>query len=105
MLTDVGYSKGEIQLLSIARAIVRRRDTGSNLVLVDEATCNLDPGRDTETQAIMDEAFAGCTVFTVANRLETIQSVDCKIEMTGGKLTQFIHSRRAIQRASRSSSN
>ncbi|KAJ4158067.1 uncharacterized protein LMH87_008612 [Akanthomyces muscarius] len=105
MLTDVGYSKGEIQLLSIARAIVRRRDTGSNLVLVDEATSNLDPERDAETQAIMDEAFAGCTVFTVAHRLETIQNVDCKIEMAEGTLTQSIHSRRAIQRASRSSSN
>ncbi|TQV90051.1 multidrug resistance protein MDR [Cordyceps javanica] len=105
MLTDVGYSKGEIQLLSIARAIVRRQDTASNLVLVDEATSNLDPERDTETQAIMDEAFAGCTVLTVAHRLETIQNVDCKIEMTAGKLTQFIHSERAIRRANRSSSN
>ncbi|XWX01488.1 hypothetical protein V2A60_009516 [Cordyceps javanica] len=105
MLTDVGYSKGEIQLLSIARAIVRRQDTASNLVLVDEATSNLDPERDTETQAIMDEAFAGCTVLTVAHRLETIQNVDCKIEMAAGKLTQFIHSDRAIRRANRSSSN
>ncbi len=99
MLTDAGYSQGEIQLLSIARAIVRRQYTGSNLVLVDEATSNLDPERDMETQAIMDEAFAGCTVLTVAQQLETIQNVDCKLEMTGGRVTQFVDLRRVTRRA------
>ncbi|KAM3563005.1 hypothetical protein ARSEF4850_002546 [Beauveria asiatica] len=42
MLQEVGYSSGEKQLLCITRAVVRRRLTGSRLVLVDEATANVD---------------------------------------------------------------
>ncbi|KAJ3490415.1 hypothetical protein NLG97_g5784 [Lecanicillium saksenae] len=102
MLPDIGYSKGEIQLLSIARAITRQRDTGSRLVLIDEATSSLDPERETEAQAMMDEAFKDCTVFTVAHRLETIENSDRRIEMVGGKLSQFHHSRQAISSAKRS---
>lgn len=96
-LTDAGYSKGEMQLLSIARAIMRRRDTNSNLILVDEATSSLDPERDRQTQEILDEEFDGCTVITVAHRLETIQNVDQKWEMSGGKLTQLTSARQGTK--------
>ncbi|KAJ6790277.1 hypothetical protein PWT90_07508 [Aphanocladium album] len=87
-LPDIGYSRGEIQLLSIARAIMRQQETGSRLVLVDEATGNLDPEREAATQEIMDEAFEDCTVVTIAHRLETIEHADRKIEMVGGKLVE-----------------
>ncbi|KAJ6781974.1 hypothetical protein PWT90_01260 [Aphanocladium album] len=87
MLTDSGYSKGELQLFSIARAIVRRRQTGSRLVLIDEATSNLDALRDEATQEVMQEAFGDCTVLTIAHREETIQNVDFTVVMDAGEIT------------------
>ncbi|KAJ3490883.1 hypothetical protein NLG97_g5700 [Lecanicillium saksenae] len=86
MLQDTGYSKGELQLFSIARALVRRRETGSRLVLIDEATSNLDALRDETTQKVLQEAFEDCTVLTIAHREETIQRVDFKIALENGKM-------------------
>lgn len=87
MLTDTGYSKGELQLFSIARAVIRRHETSSRLVLIDEATSNLDALRDEATQAVLREAFKDCTVLTIAHREETIQRVDFKVSLDGGKMT------------------
>lgn len=89
MMADTGCSKGELQLFSIARAIVRQRQTGSCLVLLDEATSNLDALRDDETQEVMREAFAGCTVLTISHREETIQLVDSTVVLEDGKMTNL----------------
>lgn len=89
MLPDVGFSKGEMQLFSIARAIVRRRQLGPGLVLIDEGTSNLDPGRDALTQQVMQKEFNDCTVVTVAHRQESIQGVDCTLELSGGRLVSI----------------
>lgn len=89
MLADSGYSKGELQLFSIARAIVRRRETGSGLVLIDEATSNLDALRDQKIQAVMREEFSDCTVLTIAHREETIRRVDFTIALDEGEMTSM----------------
>ncbi len=89
MLVDSGYSKGELQLFSIARAIVRRRETGSGLVLIDEATSNLDALRDQKTQAVMREEFKHCTVLTIAHREETIRRVDFTVTLDDGEMTSM----------------
>ncbi|KAJ4151579.1 hypothetical protein LMH87_012269 [Akanthomyces muscarius] len=89
MLVDSGYSKGELQLFSIARALVRRRETGSGLVLIDEATSNLDALRDQETQAVMREEFNDCTVLTIAHREETIRRVDFTVALDDGEMTSM----------------
>ncbi|XWX02281.1 hypothetical protein V2A60_010317 [Cordyceps javanica] len=94
-LDSAGYSKGEIQLLSIARAIARRKQTGNSIVLIDEATSNLDPERDVATQRVMREAFRGCTVITVAHREEARQNVDCAIELVDGRVAGILHYQRA----------
>ncbi|KAJ6783564.1 hypothetical protein PWT90_09493 [Aphanocladium album] len=95
MLNDVGFSKGEIQLLGIARAVARRHQTGSRLVLVDEATSNLDPERDVATQEILKKVFRGCTVITIAHRLEARRNVDRLIELRDGRVVDVVHCARA----------
>lgn len=90
MLPDVGYSKGEMQLFSIARAIIRRRETGSNLVLIDEATSNLDALRESDAQQAMHAEFQDCTVITVARRQETTEGVDFMIAMNGGRMENIL---------------
>ncbi|EGX88251.1 ABC multidrug transporter [Cordyceps militaris CM01] len=90
MLPDVGYSKGEMQLFAIARAIIRRRETGSNLVLIDEATSNLDALRESQAQQALNKEFRDCTILTVAHRQETIEGVDFMIVMNDGRMENLL---------------
>lgn len=93
-LENVGYSKGELQLLCIARAVVRRRLTGSSLVLVDEATASVDSHRDELVRDIIREYFKGCTVIVVAHRLDTIADADTFVHMAAGRISS-VEKRRA----------
>ncbi len=86
VLEEVGYSYGEKQLLCIARAVVRRRLTGSKLVLVDEATANVDTWRDQIVREMMVEYFRGCTIIVVAHREETIADTNRTLHMAGGQI-------------------
>lgn len=90
MLPDVGYSNGEMQLFSIARAVVRRQETGGNLVLIDEATSNLDALRESEAQQVMNTEFRDCTIISVAHRHEAMEEVDFMIAMNGGRMENIL---------------
>lgn len=84
LLKDIGYSYGEKQLLCIARAVVRRRLTGFNLLLVDEATGSVDYQRDQIVQEMMQEYFKGCTILVIAHREESIAGSNITVEMADG---------------------
>lgn len=86
ILEKVGYSFGDKQLLCIARAVVRRRLTGSKLVLVDEATASVDSWRDQIVREMMKEFFRGCTMIVVAHREETIADSNRTIHMASGHI-------------------
>lgn len=88
LLEDAGYSHGEKQLLGIARAVVRRRLTGSRLVLVDEATSSVDQSRDKIVQKLMHQYFRGCTVLVIAHRDESIADADLICRMANGRLEE-----------------
>jgi len=68
----INFSTGERQLLSFARALVRR----PRILLLDEATANID----TETEALIQDAvrnlMQGKTSIVAAHRLSTVQDVD-----------------------------
>ncbi|KAJ6788206.1 hypothetical protein PWT90_02171 [Aphanocladium album] len=84
MLEDIGYSKGQMQLLCIARAILRQRETGSKVVLVDEATSNVDLETERIANRVMKESFVGCTILTIAHRPMDIESTDGLIRLHHG---------------------
>lgn len=84
ILDDVSYSKGELQLLCIARAIVKQRDTGSKIVLIDEATSSLDEATDKVVNRLMREYFSGCTMIIIAHRRSSLKNVQAIIEMSRG---------------------
>lgn len=70
-------SHGEQQLLALARAIVRKQIASDRCILVlDEATSNLDKGTETMIQEIIQQEFKDNTVITVAHRLETVRDAD-----------------------------
>ncbi len=62
-------SAGERQLLSLARAVVRRPE----ILLVDEATSNLDPSTEYEIQRVLSSVYGRTTTLVVAHRLSTVQ--------------------------------
>ncbi|KAJ2974506.1 hypothetical protein NQ176_g6018 [Zarea fungicola] len=83
-LEEASYSHGELQLMCIARAVVRRRLSGSMLVLVDEATASVDHGRDQIVREMMRDYFQGCTIIVVAHRAETITDAKRILRMAFG---------------------
>ncbi|KAM3481718.1 hypothetical protein MY5147_000515 [Beauveria neobassiana] len=84
ILDDAAYSPAEMQLVCIARAILRQRETGSKVVLVDEVTSSVDFWRQGFVQDIMRESFLGCTMLVAARREESILDVSVILEMSHG---------------------
>ena len=65
-------SKGQKQLLTIARAMLY----DAKMLILDEATSNVDTGTERQVQKAMRELMRGKTCFTIAHRLSTIQHAD-----------------------------
>ncbi|CAK1599798.1 unnamed protein product [Parnassius mnemosyne] len=81
------FSVGQRQLMCLARAVLR----SNKILIMDEATANVDPQTDNFIQQTIRRQFASCTVLTIAHRLNTIMDSDRVLVMSGGVIAEYDH--------------
>lgn len=77
-------SGGEKQRISIARAIMK----DSPVIILDEATANVDPENEKELVEAIDALTREKTIFMIAHRLKTVQNADRILVVDKGRIVQ-----------------
>ncbi len=77
-------SKGQKQLLTIARAMLYN----TNMLILDEATSNVDTNTERQVQKAIRRLMAGKTCFVIAHRLSTIQNADKILVVDAGDVVE-----------------
>uniref|UniRef100_UPI0037E906A4 ATP-binding cassette sub-family C member 4-like n=1 Tax=Semicossyphus pulcher TaxID=241346 RepID=UPI0037E906A4 len=87
VLTESGsnFSVGQRQLVCLARAVLRK----NRILIIDEATANVDPRTDSLIQQTIRDKFQECTVLTIAHRLNTIIDCDRILVLAAGRIQEY----------------
>ena len=86
VLTDegAGISKGQRQLLAIARCFLSDAD----VVIMDEATSDVDTETEEQIRAALERLRQGRTCFVIAHRLVTVRKADQILVLDGGAVAE-----------------
>ncbi|KAJ8680830.1 hypothetical protein QAD02_016617 [Eretmocerus hayati] len=80
-------SVGQRQLVCLARAILRN----NTILVLDEATANVDPRTDELIQKTIRKKFDGSTVFIIAHRLNTVMDCNKILVVEAGEVVEYDH--------------
>ncbi|KAL6232713.1 P-loop containing nucleoside triphosphate hydrolase protein [Aspergillus navahoensis] len=89
-------SQGQRQLFCVARAML----SGKRIILIDEASSNVDERSERLIRDAIREQFATCTVIAVAHRLGAIVDFDCVAVMGDGRLLEWDNPQALLKRNS-----
>ena len=78
-------SGGEKQRISIARAIMKN----APIIILDEATANVDPENEKEIVEAIDALTKEKTIIMIAHRLKTVRNADQIVVVDSGKIAQL----------------
>lgn len=81
---DIGLSQGQMQLLTIARAML----ADAPMMILDEATSSIDTRTEQYIQRALLAMMKGRTCFVIAHRLSTIRSADLILVMRDGDIVE-----------------
>ena len=81
----INISKGQRQLITIARAFL----SDAPMLILDEATSNVDSRTEIKIQEAMDTLMKGRTAFIIAHRLSTIQNADSILVVQNGAISEM----------------
>ncbi|KAF7342250.1 P-loop containing nucleoside triphosphate hydrolase protein [Mycena venus] len=78
------FSRGQKQLLALARALLRER----NVVCLDEATSSIDVETDQAIQRTLRSSFGSATIITIAHRISTVRDYDRILVLDNGHVVE-----------------
>lgn len=81
------FSVGQCQLICVARAILKQ----SKILMIDEATANVDQLTDSLIQSVIANKFQNRTILTIAHRLNTVAQSDRILVLHQGSSIDFDH--------------
>ena len=79
------FSQGEKQLICFARTLVNKK----KIIILDEATSNIDMETELAIKRIQETKFADSTMFIIAHRLKTVMHCDRIMVLKFGKIVEF----------------
>ncbi|KAI9731325.1 MAG: hypothetical protein M1834_005228 [Cirrosporium novae-zelandiae] len=87
------FSQGERQLIALARAIAKK----SKIVVIDEATANMDHASEIRIQTLLRDKFQGSTLIAIAHRIDSVLDFDQVLVLEKGKVIERGHPRSLVE--------
>ncbi|KAJ6550467.1 P-loop containing nucleoside triphosphate hydrolase protein [Mycena vulgaris] len=85
VVDEESFSKGQRQLLCLARALLRKK----KIIVLDESTSSMDHITNEKIRHVVDTQMQGLTVLTIAHRISTIVNYDKILVLDSGSVAEF----------------